>query len=357
MAFPSMSFGLSAQSVVLNDARVMFDEVREPYNFSGLAVYLNNVDVYHFSGDVREKMAREASAKLGEGDYVAVIGRFNVVILRAEGGKEAIVDVLDDSLDVKGAITVQRLSKNELAEAGLETLRYSHLWWPLAVLARTMEALLTFMQNALALNWGWAIIFFGLVVKLILLPLTLSTMKATAVVDSKKAVLAPQLLEIKRTFDGEEAHNRIMDAHRKLNITPFYTLKPMLITLLQFPFLIAVFNVLGELPQLQGSSFLWISDLAYPDSVYSFSGSLPLLGNRISILPFLMFSVTLLSIAISVHGKETGNSSAQYKTILLMPIAFLVLFYPFPASMVLYWMAATFWQIPLEMLCRKRLRA
>ena len=50
-------------------------------------------------------------------------------------------------------------------------------------------------------------------------------------VSQVQAQLAPQLAEIKANYDGEEAHNRLMAAHKSLGVLPFYTLKPMLVLL------------------------------------------------------------------------------------------------------------------------------
>jgi len=97
-----------------------------------------------------------------------------------------------------------------------------------------------------------------------------------------------------------------------------------------------------------GAKFLWISNLAYPDSVYSFSESLPLIGQEASVLPVLMLFVSLLSLLASSPSHSGKNSILHYRSMLLMPLVFLVLFYPFPAAMVLYWTAANFWQLLLE---------
>lgn len=333
-----------------SEVDMMLDDVGESYDFSGLALYLNNIAVYHWADDALETMTmtKAATITLSGSDYIAVVGRYKVMVIRGRGSEDTLVTLSPNSLRAQGDATFQQYYKNELAAADLQNLRYSHLWWPLAALTRIIDDLLVFIQQSFTLNWGVAIILLSLCIKLILLPLTLWTLRASAKADSIKAALEPQLVLIKRDFDGEEAHERIMDAHRQLNVTPFYSLKPMLITLLQFPFFIAAFNALGEMPQLVGAKFLWISNLAYPDSVYSFSESLPLIGQEASVLPVLMLFVSLLSLLASSPSHSGKNSILHYRSMLLMPLVFLVLFYPFPAAMVLYWTAANFWQLLLE---------
>jgi YidC/Oxa1 family membrane protein insertase len=165
-------------------------------------------------------------------------------------------------------------------------------------------------------------------------------------VSQVQAKLAPQLVDIKAKYDGEEAHNRIMEAHKKLGVSPFYTLKPMLSIFIQVPIWIAVFNALGEMPQLIGQSFLWIKDLAYPDTIGYLPASIPMFGDTISLLPFVMTAVTLLSTFIfqNRHASES-EIKRQKRNLYLMAGAFLVLFYPFTAAMVFYWTLANFLQI------------
>ena len=56
----------------------------------------------------------------------------------------------------------------------------------------------------------------------------------------------------------------------------------MLPTLIQIPVLIAAFNTLGEMPQIADASFLWIDDLAYPDTVAELPFVLKILLNLIN---------------------------------------------------------------------------
>jgi YidC/Oxa1 family membrane protein insertase len=119
----------------------------------------------------------------------------------------------------------------------------------------------------------------------------------------------------------------------------------MLGSLIQIPILIAVFNALGEMPQLDGQSFLWIENLAYPDAMGHLSFAIPMFGDTISLLPFIMTIVTLYSTIIfqNRHAAEV-DVKRQKRNLYLMAAAFFVLFYPFPAVMVLYWVLANILQ-------------
>jgi len=102
--------------------------------------------------------------------------------------------------------------------------------------------------------------------------------------------------------------------------------------------LIAVFNALGEMPQFTGQALLWIDNLAYPDVIGHMGFSVPMFGNTISLLPFIMTAVTLFSTSNfkNSHAPEAETKS-QKRNLYLMAVTFFVLFYPFPAVMVLYW--------------------
>ena len=97
------------------------------------------------------------------------------------------------------------------------------------------------------------------------------------------------------------------------------------------------------MPQFQGVSFLWIEDLAYPDSLASLPTRLAILGSEISLLPFVMSTLTLASMLYM-------SGSVKKTSVIFMPLLFLILFYPFPAAMVMYWALVNFWQFLLKVL-------
>ena len=176
--------------------------------------------------------------------------------------------------------------------------------------------------------------------------LAILTLRLQRDVSRYQSALAPQLAEIKANHDGEEAHNRIMAAYKGLGITPFFTLKPLFASLIQIPILVAIFNALGEMPQLQGAAFLWVDNLAYPDAVGSLPMSVPLLGNTLNLLPFVMTLVTVIStLTFRNPHAPVAEMRRQKRNLLVMSAVFFVLFYPFPAAMVLYWTLANALQL------------
>ena len=119
--------------------------------------------------------------------------------------------------------------------------------------------------------------------------------------------------------------------------------------LIQVPIWIAVFNALGEMPQLAGRSFLWIEDLAYPDVIAVLPFSVPLFGTTVQLLPFVMAGVACLA-ARAVRNDRWSKIEGirQRRNLYWMAIAFLLLFYPFPAAMVLYWTLNNLLQVIMQ---------
>jgi YidC/Oxa1 family membrane protein insertase len=228
----------------------------------------------------------------------------------------------------------------------LKQLRYAHLWRPLGWLAGVVESSLVALQQVGGLSWGLAIICFTVALKVLLVPLGVITVRMQRKVSQVQMALAPQLASIKVNYDGEEAHKRIMAAHKSLGVSPFFVLKPMLGMLLQIPIWIAVFNALGEMPQLQGSGFLWIESLAYPDAIARLPFVIPLLGDSVSLLPWLMSGITLLSALLFQDRLAPADElKKQKRNLYLIALAFFLVFYPFPAAMVLYWTLSNALQI------------
>ena len=322
--------------------------VKDPFSFAGLASYFNNVDFLIVDDSTAKTFNESESLVMQEGEWLVIIGRFRVLLLQQLGIR------LKRSGELLQATNLQEfaksptfvvLEKSQLARFAPELgkIRYHHLWKPLAVSAYAAEGALIFLHQYLLQNWVFTLVAFSLAIKILLYPITRQTEAAQKKVDAIRFELDPQLAEIKRRFDGEIAHNKIMEAHKKLGVSPFFSLKPMLVTFIQFPILIATFNALGEMGQFQGVSFLWIEDLAYPDSLMSLPTPLAIFGAEVSLLPFVMSALTLASM-LSMGG-QTKKAS-----MIFMPLLFLVLFYPFPSAMVLYWALVNFWQLLLKVM-------
>ena len=339
------------ESVKLEASINSFIEKENRYSFFGLSSYYNKINYYIVDKDQIYKIDSNKTIELKKFQWLAVVGRLNVFLIKKEGlslhldGEGLIFNnptILNDSTTF-----TKNISKSELAAASseLDQIRYYHLWAPLAWLSKLIESILVLIQTYVINNWGMTIVVFATLLKFLLLPIGVMTTNFQRKVSQVQSSLAPKLAEIKERYDGEDAHNRLMATHKKLGVSPFYTLKPMLGSLIQIPILIAVFNALGEMPQFVGQSFLWIENLAYPDVIGHLPFAIPMFGDTISLLPFIMMLVTIYSTIIfqNKHAHEI-ELKRQKRNLYFMAAAFFVLFYPFPAVMVMYWVLANILQ-------------
>jgi len=325
-----------------NHKEVAYDSVVEHYRFSGLAAYYNHPILYVVRGSsVHSLDGREQYLLSGE-DWLVASGRFSAIAFRNPDGQIVFDEgrqkiFLSSSSGDSAPIFVGSKSRLPALSPDLEAINYAYLWRPLAFLATLTEKYLNYLQSVFS-NFLVTLLAFSLSIKLCLYPLNYATQVSQNRVSAIKAKIEPIIAEIKVHFDGEEAHNKIMQAHKDMDVTPFYTLKPVLITLLQVPVLVATFNVLGEASIMRGAQLFWIADLAYPDSVATLPFAIPLLGSEVSLLPFIMAFATL---ALSFFSNNRQLSLSAF----VMSAGFLILFYPFPAILVLYWTLVNLWHL------------
>lgn len=163
-------------------------------------------------------------------------------------------------------------------------------------------------------NWGIAIILLTFAVKIVLYPLT----RASYISMAKMKALTPKMEQLKAQHGEDKAklQQAMMQLYKSEKVNPIGGCLPML---LQIPVFIGLYWALLSSVELRHSSFLWAKDLSAPDPYYI----LPL------ILAATMFLQTFLSPAPA--------DPVQAKMMRIMPIAFSVMFFFFPAGLVVYW--------------------
>lgn len=335
------------------------NQIKEQYQFSGLATYLNQVQYYIVDKQNIYDIDRtsDETYTLDENQWFAISARFDVLLIKSNNAKITFVQenpsIVSNDANTKSFIVGKPNLKTLAPE--LDQIRYNHLWKPFAIVAKLSESLLALIKSTTSLSWGISILLFALIIKLLLLPVALMTSKSQQKVSKITSQLQPKLKAIKSKYDGEQAHNKIMQAHKDLGVSPFYTLKPMLSFLIQIPILIAIFNALGEMPQLLGQPFMWFDDLSKPDMLSTLSFNIPFMGSYLNLMPILMTIITLVSTVFHTdnHASISENKKQKIK-LYLMAFSFLVLFYPFPAAMVMYWAMANLLQFLQVKLIPKR---
>jgi YidC/Oxa1 family membrane protein insertase len=139
--------------------------------------------------------------------------------------------------------------------------------------------------------------------------------------------LKPKIDKIKSVFKGDEQYMILSAYYRQNHYHPVYALRNSLWILIQVPFFLAAYYYLSNLDYIKGTSFLFIKDLGFPDSFFSFRGF------NINLLPILMTAINCASAAIYTKGFPARDKIQIYG----MALIFLVLLYNSPAGLVLYW--------------------
>jgi len=339
----TLSFEQSIQNDSLLSLYEFKHDIENQNTFYGLASYYNNLYLYQRTSKGFKPILFSDSLEFNLKDSeIAIISRFKILYIKSSLDKKIKITLSPFSLNIEGrstSIEVKSIDKSDtelIAHNNLGELKYIHLWKPIAELSKLSEKILLKINSQGAQLWPLTVFFFAVFVCILLYPLKILASRSQEKVNQNLAILQPRLNEIRKRYDGEEAHNLILATYNELNISPFHTLRPCVLSIIQLPFFIAIFNTLGEMPQFIDQPFLWVKDLSSPDSLFVFPVAIPWFGNQLNIFPLIMSATSLLIIFYSSSFKRQENRITLY----FMTVAFLFLFYPFPAVMVYYWTVA-----------------
>jgi len=165
-------------------------------------------------------------------------------------------------------------------------------------------------------NWGVAIIVLTILIKLIFYPLSEASYRSMA----KMRVVAPKMQRLKEQYgnDRQRMQQAMMELYKTEKINPLGGCLPILV---QIPVFIALYWVLLASVEMRQAPFaLWITDLSVPDPWF--------------ILPVLMGATMIIQTRLNPEPPDP----VQAKVMKIMPVAFSIFFFFFPAGLVLYWL-------------------
>jgi len=169
--------------------------------------------------------------------------------------------------------------------------------------------------HSLVGNWGWAIVVLTIIIKAIFFPLSAASYKSMA----KMKVLTPRLMQLKERYadDKQRLNQEMMKMYQTEKVNPLGGCLPILV---QIPVFISLYWVLlGAVEMRDAPWILWIKDLASADPYF--------------ILPVIMMASMFLQTKLN----PTPPDPIQAKVMMAMPLIFGVMFFWFPAGLVLYW--------------------
>lgn len=215
------------------------------------------------------------------------------------------------SLDMPLYIGPQEQENLKILAPGLD-LVVDYGW--LHILAYPMFLVLSWIHNIVG-NWGWTIIIFTILIKLVFFPLNQKAGKSMAHMKQ----MAPKIEAMKARYgdDKLKMNQAMMQMYKTEKINPLGGCLPILI---QMPFFIALYWVLLSAVELRNAPWMgWITDLSTPDPFW--------------VLPILMGA----SMFIQTKLQPAPPDPVQAKVMMIMPLVFSVMFFFFPAGLVLYW--------------------
>jgi len=264
-----------------------------------------------------------------------------VIARPAEGDDRAAITVTQ-SLDASGVLDyrvylgpqereVLMAFENDLEEAN----PYGYRWMRPIVRPVVSVALsiLNFLHDVLNVGYGWVLIIFGVMMRVLLFPLNQKAMRA----QMRNMAVQPLLKEIQTKYKDqpEKLTKEMKKLYTDHGFNPVAGCLPML---LPFPVLITLFFVFRNTIQLRGESFLWLPNLAAADPLY--------------ILPVLLGLSMFLMQFITVRSMPEPNP--QMKMMMwIMPIMMAAIFFRFASGLNLYYATANLATIPQQLLIAK----
>ncbi len=215
------------------------------------------------------------------------------------------------AVDAKFFAGPQVETELEKLAPGLELVK-DYGW--LTILAKPLYWLLDKLHGFIQ-NWGWSIVALVVLLKAAFYWLNA---KAYASMAKMKAVNAKITEMRERLKDNpQQMQQEMMRIYREEKVNPMGGCFPIMI---QIPVFIALYWVLLSSVEMRNVPWiLWIKDLSSPDPFY--------------ILPLVMTATTLLQTALNPAPPDP----MQAKMMWFMPLIFSVMFFFFPAGLVLYW--------------------
>jgi YidC/Oxa1 family membrane protein insertase len=318
--------------------------------FTGPAVYTDAEKFQKITFDKIEKGSDEHATKADNG-WIAMVQHYFVsaFIPPANAQREIFTKKVDTNLYSVGTILPMGLIAPG-ATASMDARLYSgpqesarlvnvapgfdlvkDYGW-LTIIAKPIFWLMDQIHKVLG-NWGWTIIVLTILIKLAFFPLSAASYRSMA----KMKQVTPKMTAIRERHKGEpqKMNQAMMELYKTEKINPLGGCLPIVV---QIPVFIALYWVLLASVEMRNAPWIgWIHDLASPDPWY--------------ILPVVM----AVSMFIQTKLNPTPPDPIQAKVMMFMPIAFSVMFFFFPAGLVLYWVVNNILSIGQQWVITKRI--
>jgi len=206
--------------------------------------------------------------------------------------------------------------------------------------ATIVMRVLLWMKATFRVNYGWVLVIFGVVIRLLLWPLNQKAMRTSIQMQR----LQPELQEIQRKYktDPDKQREALVKLYQSHGMSPLSPMLGCLPMLLPMPVLFALYFVFQNTIEFRGVHFLWLPDISLRDPYY--------------IIPIVMGASMFL---LSWIGMRSTPPNPQTKMMsYMMPVMFTVMFLNFASGLNLYYAVQNIAALPQQwVLTRERARA
>ncbi len=212
---------------------------------------------------------------------------------------------------------------------GLELVK-DYGW--LTILAKPLYWLLSKLHGFIG-NWGWSIVALVVLLKIAFYWLNAKAYSSMA----KMKAINPRIMEMRERLKDkpQQMQQEMMRIYREEKVNPMGGCFPIMI---QIPVFMALYWVLQSSVEIRNAPWIgWIHDLSIPDPFF--------------ILPIVMTLSSLLQTALNPAPPDP----MQAKMMWIMPLMFSVMFFFFPAGLVLYWCTNNILSIAQQWIINKRM--
>ena len=206
-------------------------------------------------------------------------------------------------------------------------------WLPIQPFSRSVLWLLKKL-HLLGINYGVILILFAFLIRIITGPLTKKSFEST----QKMQKIQPRLKKIQEKYknDSQRLNKEMVSLYKETGVNPLGGCLPMLI---QMPLLFSLFIVFRSTIEFRGAPFFgWINNLSQPDTIFDLSFTIPLYGNQVAFLPFVLGVSMFLTQRLSMATMDKNTKPMMY----MMTGFFFILFNSFPSGLNLYYTVYNF---------------
>ena len=165
---------------------------------------------------------------------------------------------------------------------------------------------------AIVRSYGWAIIVFTVLMKIVLLPLAQKQLKSMR----KMHEIQPVIKSITEQYrdDPQKMNIELMKVYKKHGVSPTSGCFPLII---QMPIFFALYKTLTNGFQFRAQRFFWVPDLAQAD-------------------PYIIWPI-VMTVTMFIQQLISTTDPKQKTMAYIMPLVFFFVFYKLPAGLVIYW--------------------